>query len=255
MRGGRDAAQVTIVASKDEPLTRYLVKHGEGLQPIDVVDIVTIVSAQDYSEVTTTKGTHLVQVSLTRAATLREFVAWQCTFIALSACSRNFSRWLETGSQKVRMKTIHAMASLALLPAPVSGEEIHINGTEIVSSVAPQITVEGQPLPYIPLEGDRRPYYTNTDFFEAKRLEARQAAEVAAIAVEQSSASFLWSGGGRDEVWASGQMARSLADDPAIAVTIGQGCPSAASHHASMASVRVKNCTCAALSAARHPAS
>ena len=69
---------------------------------------------------------------------------------------------------------------------------------------------EGQPLPYIPLEGDRRPYHSNTDFYEAKRVEAGQVAEAAAIAVEQSSASFLWLGGGRDEVWASGQMARSL---------------------------------------------
>ena len=64
VRGGRDAAQVTIVASKDKPVTRYLVKDGEGLRPIDVVDIVTIVGAQDYSEVTTTKGKHLVRVSL-----------------------------------------------------------------------------------------------------------------------------------------------------------------------------------------------
>lgn len=68
----------------------------------------------------------------------------------------------------------------------------------------------GMPLPYIPLEGDRSGYHNNTGFYDARRAELGDGAIAAQIPVEQSQASFLWLGGGRDEVWASGEMARRL---------------------------------------------
>lgn len=69
---------------------------------------------------------------------------------------------------------------------------------------------KAKPLPYVPLEGDRTGYYNNTAFYEAKRAEHSKRAKAARIPVERARASFLWLGGGRDAVWASGAMARAL---------------------------------------------
>lgn len=46
------------------PLERYLTKSGEEMVPVSVRDIVTIAGAQDYAEVTTLAGKHLVRLSL-----------------------------------------------------------------------------------------------------------------------------------------------------------------------------------------------
>jgi len=46
------------------PLERYLVREGDGFRPVEVGDIVTIAGAQDYSEVSTPAGRHLVRMSL-----------------------------------------------------------------------------------------------------------------------------------------------------------------------------------------------
>lgn len=62
LRGGRQTAAVTIVDSK--PLDRYLVRDDEGMRPVDVDEIITITGAQDYSEVVTHSGLHLVRMSL-----------------------------------------------------------------------------------------------------------------------------------------------------------------------------------------------
>lgn len=62
IRGGRGAAPVTIVQAP--PLSRYLVRDDEGMRPIDVDEIVTITGAQDYAEVATVGGRHLVRMSL-----------------------------------------------------------------------------------------------------------------------------------------------------------------------------------------------
>lgn len=63
IRGGREAANVTIVSTR--PLTRYLTRTGDDIVPIDVEDIVTITGAQDYAEVATLGGKrHLVRMSL-----------------------------------------------------------------------------------------------------------------------------------------------------------------------------------------------
>lgn len=56
------AAQVTIMQAP--PLNRYLVRDDEGMRPIDVDEIVTITGAQDYAEVATANGRHLVRMSL-----------------------------------------------------------------------------------------------------------------------------------------------------------------------------------------------
>ena len=68
----------------------------------------------------------------------------------------------------------------------------------------------GVPLPYIalPPADDRSRYFNNTEYYEARRHANAIAAASALIPVERSSAYFLWLGGGRDEIWASGEMAR-----------------------------------------------
>ena len=63
VRGGREAANVTIVAAP-APLERYLTRLGDEVVPVRVADIVTIAGAQDYAEVTTITGVHLVRMSL-----------------------------------------------------------------------------------------------------------------------------------------------------------------------------------------------
>lgn len=63
IRGGRMAAEAQIV-SQGQALERYLVRDGEGMSPIAVEDIVSITGAQDYSEVATASGRHLVRMSL-----------------------------------------------------------------------------------------------------------------------------------------------------------------------------------------------
>lgn len=62
IRGGRQAAPVTIVAAP--PLERYLTRAGDDIVPVNVRDIVSITGAQDYAEVATLTGRHLVRMSL-----------------------------------------------------------------------------------------------------------------------------------------------------------------------------------------------
>ena len=62
IRGGRASADVAIVTGP--PLERYLTRAGDEMVPVAVRDIVTIVGAQDYAEVATLTGKHLVRMSL-----------------------------------------------------------------------------------------------------------------------------------------------------------------------------------------------
>lgn len=62
VRGGRGAAPVTIITGP--PLERYLTRTGDEIVPVNVREIVQIAGAQDYAEVTTLTGTHLVRMSL-----------------------------------------------------------------------------------------------------------------------------------------------------------------------------------------------
>ncbi len=62
VRGGRSAAAVTIVTAP--PLERYFTRTGDDIAPVNVRDIVLIAGAQDYAEVTTLTGIHLVRMSL-----------------------------------------------------------------------------------------------------------------------------------------------------------------------------------------------
>ena len=64
VRGGREAANISFVDTP-RPLERYITKRGDELHPVEVADIISIVGAQDYSEVTTVDGgRHLVRLSL-----------------------------------------------------------------------------------------------------------------------------------------------------------------------------------------------
>lgn len=48
-----------------EPLSRYFVRNGDELVPVDVDDIISIAGAGDYTEVTTATGRHLARMTLT----------------------------------------------------------------------------------------------------------------------------------------------------------------------------------------------
>jgi two-component system, LytTR family, response regulator len=62
IRGGRQTANVAIVTGP--PLERYLTRAGDEMVPVAVREIVTITGAQDYAEVVTLTGKHLVRMSL-----------------------------------------------------------------------------------------------------------------------------------------------------------------------------------------------
>lgn len=64
IRGGRAAANLTIVDDSVPRLERYLKKTGDEMTPVLVRDIVLIEGAQDYAEVATMAGRHLVRLSL-----------------------------------------------------------------------------------------------------------------------------------------------------------------------------------------------
>jgi two-component system, LytTR family, response regulator len=67
LRGGRNAATVALIDERSAPrlFERYLIRQGDDIRPVHVCDIITISGAQDYSEVTTHDGVHLVRLSLT----------------------------------------------------------------------------------------------------------------------------------------------------------------------------------------------
>lgn len=70
----------------------------------------------------------------------------------------------------------------------------------------------GQPLEYVPLKVmDTSVFKTNTERYDASRRDHPEAAAAAIIPLQASRAKFLLIGGGRDEVWASGEMATQLA--------------------------------------------
>lgn len=64
IRGGRAAANLTIVDDSAPRLEHYLTKTGDEMMPVRVRDIVLIEGAQDYAEVATMAGRHLVRLSL-----------------------------------------------------------------------------------------------------------------------------------------------------------------------------------------------
>jgi hypothetical protein len=48
----------------ERPLSRYFIRSGDDIRPIDVADIVSISGADDYAEVATMNGRHLVRMTL-----------------------------------------------------------------------------------------------------------------------------------------------------------------------------------------------
>jgi dienelactone hydrolase len=75
-------------------------------------------------------------------------------------------------------------------------------------------SLDGKPLPFVPLfpyATDNR-YRDNTDRYERSRRFNPDAAAAARIPIEKTRAKLLLIAGDRDEVWASGQMARNIAD-------------------------------------------
>lgn len=85
------------------------------------------------------------------------------------------------------------------------GAETRIRPTQISSW-----SWQGRPLDYIRLRGLSPDFFDNTERYERSRNDDPARAAAALIPIERSRAHFLLLGGGRDEVWASGAMARSL---------------------------------------------
>jgi dienelactone hydrolase len=83
-------------------------------------------------------------------------------------------------------------------------------------AVASSWSWNGEPLPYVALRPSQPPalrdYFDNTERYERSRADDPARAEAAAIPLEKTRARVLLLGGGRDEVWASGQMATKLAE-------------------------------------------
>lgn len=82
-------------------------------------------------------------------------------------------------------------------------------------TVASSWSWRGRPLPYLPLRRfdwrrDQGRYFDNTERYELSRADNPARAAAAAIPVERSRAHFLFIGGGKDEVWASGRMTETL---------------------------------------------
>ncbi len=72
---------------------------------------------------------------------------------------------------------------------------------------------KGEPLSYIKLrayEDGNVAYFDNTERYERSRRDDAAGALAARINIEDSPATFLLAGGGKDEVWASGEMATAL---------------------------------------------
>ncbi len=63
------APAIPVEAGQAEPepnsLSRYFIRNGDDLRPIEVAGIVSIAGADDYAEVKTTSGRHLVRMTLT----------------------------------------------------------------------------------------------------------------------------------------------------------------------------------------------
>ena len=66
-RSGAREVRVVLGDAQDETrsgLSRYFIRSGDEMQPIDVHLIISITGADDYAEVSTTGGTHLVRMTL-----------------------------------------------------------------------------------------------------------------------------------------------------------------------------------------------
>jgi DNA-binding LytR/AlgR family response regulator len=66
---GAPSPEVTLVIAEGSEearagLSRYFIRSGDEIQPIDVNSIVSIAGADDYAEVTTLEGKHLVRMTL-----------------------------------------------------------------------------------------------------------------------------------------------------------------------------------------------
>jgi two-component system LytT family response regulator len=64
-----DSKEPPALANADPALSRYFVKKGEEIQPVDVRQIVSISGAGDYAEVCTLAGRHLARMTLAQFET------------------------------------------------------------------------------------------------------------------------------------------------------------------------------------------
>lgn len=59
-----EPAKRATATAAPQPLTRYLMRSGDDIRPVDVEAIITVQGADDYSEVTTPAGRHLARMTL-----------------------------------------------------------------------------------------------------------------------------------------------------------------------------------------------
>lgn len=108
---------------------------------------------------------------------------------------------------------------IAVVPSDAvwEGYDLDHNGGLGVSSWS----LNGHPLPYIPVlpfaDAPDGPYRNNAHRYDRSRARHPEEANAARIPVEKTSARVLLLAGDRDEVWASGDMARNVAETLAAA--------------------------------------
>ena len=105
-------------------------------------------------------------------------------------------------------------AAVAVVPSDIVWQG-YGDGIELKSDVS-SWSAGGKPLPFVPLfpfdPKQEGLYRTNTERYDRSRLAHPEQATLARIPVEQTSARLLLLAADRDEVWASGAMARTVAE-------------------------------------------
>jgi two-component system, LytTR family, response regulator len=69
LESAADSKESPPLANADPTLSRYFVRKGEEIQPVDVQQIVSISGAGDYAEVCTVAGRHLARMTLAQFET------------------------------------------------------------------------------------------------------------------------------------------------------------------------------------------
>jgi len=63
-RRGQVPAEAAVMVERGRTLSRFFIRKGDDIQPIDVDAIVSIAGADDYAEVSTLSGRHLVRITM-----------------------------------------------------------------------------------------------------------------------------------------------------------------------------------------------
>ncbi len=113
---------------------------------------------------------------------------------------------------------------VAVVPSDIVWEGYSLDGGR--SEVRSSWSIGGDPVPFVPLFAydpkQEGVYRTNTERYQRSRSHHADRASAARIPIEKTKARVLLLGSDRDEVWASGEMARNLAERSSLAENAGR---------------------------------